>query len=471
MCMGCDANLPDGQGERGKESGRKGESGREKEEENLEKLKTKVAKKIATLPFALTGGQKRSLEAILADMRSGAHMNRLLQGDVGSGKTVVASLAMYAAYTAGFQSALMVPTEILAEQHFESLRQLFPDLSIAILTSGMKAAAKKTALAALADGSIDMVVGTHALIQDAVAYHRLGLVITDEQHRFGVNQRRIFREKGNNPDVLMMTATPIPRTLAITAFGEMDVSIIDELPAGRKPIITRWVKHEQLPTVLDWMKKELAKGAQAYVVSPLIEESEALDLKNAVALHDELSQYFAGTATVALMHGRMKNEEKDAIMQDFKQQKSQILVSTTVIEVGVNVPNATIMLIMDADRFGLSQLHQLRGRVGRGDKQSYAILVANPKTDTGKERMTIMTETTDGFVLAEADLKMRGSGEIFGTRQSGIPEFQVADIVEDYPILEEARRVASQIVAEDNWQKDARWQVISDHLKDKDTFD
>ena len=269
----------------------------------------------------------------------------------------------------------------------------------------------------------------------------------------------------------MMTATPIPRTLAITAFGEMDVSIIDELPAGRKPIITRWVKHEQLPTVLNWMKKELAKGAQAYVVSPLIEESEALDLKNAVALHDELSQYFAGTATVALMHGRMKNEEKDAIMQDFKQQKSQILVSTTVIEVGVNVPNATIMLIMDADRFGLSQLHQLRGRVGRGDKQSYAILVANPKTDTGKERMTIMTETTDGFVLAEADLKMRGSGEIFGTRQSGIPEFQVADIVEDYPILEEARRVASQIVAEDNWQKDARWQVISDHLKDKDTFD
>lgn len=431
----------------------------------------KVAEKIATLPFALTGGQKRSLEAILADMRSGAHMNRLLQGDVGSGKTVVASLAMYAAYTAGFQSALMVPTEILAEQHFESLRQLFPDLSIAILTSGMKAAAKKTALAALADGSIDMVVGTHALIQDAVTYHRLGLVITDEQHRFGVNQRRIFREKGNNPDVLMMTATPIPRTLAITAFGEMDVSIIDELPAGRKPIITRWVKHEQLPTVLDWMKKELAKGAQAYVVSPLIEESEALDLKNAVALHDELSQYFAGTATVALMHGRMKNEEKDAIMQDFKQQKSQILVSTTVIEVGVNVPNATIMLIMDADRFGLSQLHQLRGRVGRGDKQSYAILVANPKTDTGKERMTIMTETTDGFVLAEADLKMRGSGEIFGTRQSGIPEFQVADIVEDYPILEEARRVASQIVAEDNWQKDARWQVISDHLKDKDTFD
>lgn len=316
-----------------------------------------------------------------------------------------------------------------------------------------------------------MIVGTHALIQDAVSYHRLGLVITDEQHRFGVNQRRIFREKGENPDVLMMTATPIPRTLAITAFGEMDVSIIDELPAGRKPIITRWVKHEQLDIVLDWVKTELQKGAQAYVISPLIEESESLDLKNAIALHEDLSEYFAGCANVALMHGRMKNEEKEAIMQDFKAQKSQVLVSTTVIEVGVNVPNATIMIIMDADRFGLSQLHQLRGRVGRGDKQSYAILVANPKTETGKKRMKIMTETTDGFVLAEADLKMRGSGEIFGTRQSGIPEFQVADIVEDYNILEEARRVASQIVSNPNWSQEPQWQIITQNLKDKGNFD
>ena len=431
----------------------------------------KVADKIAALPFTLTGGQRRSLDDILVDMRSGGHMNRLLQGDVGSGKTVVASLAMYAAYTAGFQSALMVPTEILAEQHFESLTQLFPNLSIAILTSGMKTAAKQAALLAIADGSVDMIVGTHALIQDAVTYHRLGLAITDEQHRFGVNQRRVFREKGENPDVLMMTATPIPRTLAITAFGEMDVSIIDELPAGRKPIITRWVKHEQLEVVLDWVKKELQKGAQAYVISPLIEESESLDLKNAVALHEELSAYFANSATVALMHGRMKNDEKEAIMQDFKSQKSQVLVSTTVIEVGVNVPNATIMIIMDADRFGLSQLHQLRGRVGRGDKQSYAILVANPKTQTGKKRMKIMTETTDGFALAEADLKMRGSGEIFGTRQSGIPEFQVADIVEDYNILEEARRVASQIVSNPNWRQEPQWQIITQNLKDKGNFD
>ena len=398
-------------------------------------------------------------------------MNRLLQGDVGSGKTVVAGLAMYAAHTASYQSALMVPTEILAEQHFDSLTQLFPELNLALLTGGMKAAERRETLAAIAAGQVDMVVGTHALIQEGVVYHRLGLVIIDEQHRFGVDQRRILREKGNNPDVLMMTATPIPRTLAITSFGDMDVSIIDQMPAGRKPIITRWVKHEQLEVVLDWMKKELAKGVQVYFISPLIEESEALDLKNAIALEEELKAYFANQAQVALLHGRMKNDEKEAIMQDFKVGKTDILVSTTVIEVGVNVPNATIMVIMDADRFGLSQLHQLRGRVGRGHKQSYAVLVANPKTESGKQRMKIMMETTDGFVLAEEDLKMRGSGEIFGTRQSGIPEFQVADIVEDYPILEEARKVASQIVTNPNWRKDANWRLIAQHLELRDYLD
>lgn len=433
--------------------------------------KDKLAMKIAALPFPLTDAQKRSLEEILTDMASGAHMNRLLQGDVGSGKTVVAGLAMYAAYTAGMQSALMVPTEILAEQHYDSLCALFPDLSIALLTSGMKAAVKRSALAAIADGSVDMIVGTHALIQEGVDYHKLGLVITDEQHRFGVKQRRLFREKGENPDVLMMTATPIPRTLAITAFGEMDVSVIDEMPKGRKPIKTRWVKHEQLDQVLSWVKDQIKNGAQIYVVSPLIEESESLDLKNASALEKELKDYFADSAAVALMHGRMKNDEKEAIMQAFKKGAVDILVSTTVIEVGVNVPNATIMIIMDADRFGLSQLHQLRGRVGRGDKQSYAILVANPKTDAGRDRMRIMTETTDGFLLAEEDLKMRGSGEIFGTRQSGIPEFQVADIVEDYPILEEARKVAAQIVAAKDWQKDQRWSLLVQNLKKKEILD
>lgn len=433
--------------------------------------KAKVIEKIADLPFPLTDAQARSLDEILSDMVSGAHMNRLLQGDVGSGKTVIASLAMYATYTAGMQSALMVPTEILAEQHFDSLIKLFPELNIALLTSGMKAVVKKSALSGIADGSVDMIVGTHSLIQEGVAYHNLGLVITDEQHRFGVNQRRLFREKGDNPDVLMMTATPIPRTLAITSFGEMDVSIIDQMPAGRKPIITRWVKHEQLDTVLDWLKGELLKEAQAYVISPLVEESESLDLKNAVALHGELSSYFNGVAKVDLMHGRMKSEEKDAIMQAFKARESQILVSTTVIEVGVNVPNATVIIIMDADRFGLSQLHQLRGRVGRGDKQSYCILVANPKNDMGKKRMIAMVDTTDGFVLAEEDLKMRGSGEIFGTRQSGIPEFKTVDLVADYPILEEARKVASQIVSTPDWEKDPDWQIIAEQLTKQAEFD
>ena len=430
-----------------------------------------LQEKKSQLPFPLTGAQERTLAEILSDLKSPAHMNRLLQGDVGSGKTVVAGLAMYAVHTAGYQSALMVPTEILAEQHFESLSQLFPDLKLALLTGSMKAAERKETLSAIELGQVDMVIGTHALIQDGVQYHRLGLVIVDEQHRFGVAQRRILREKGDNPDVLMMTATPIPRTLAITAFGDMDVSIIDQMPAGRKPIITRWVKHEQLEVVLDWIKKELVKGAQVYFISPLIEESEALDLKNAIDLEEELQAYFGGDARVSLLHGKMKSDEKEAIMQAFKNKEVDILVSTTVIEVGVNVPNATIMVIMDADRFGLSQLHQLRGRVGRGDKQSYAILVANPKTESGKKRMKIMTETTDGFVLAEEDLKMRGSGEIFGTRQSGIPEFQVADIVEDYPILEEARKVASQIVQNKDWRRDPNWHLVALHLDKQDYLD
>ncbi len=431
----------------------------------------KVNRQIEELPFELTAAQANALSEILADMQSPSHMNRLLQGDVGSGKTVVAGLAMFAAVSAGMQAAIMVPTEILAEQHYQSFRQLFPDLSITLLTGGMKVAERRTVLEAISNGQVDMIVGTHALIQESVSYHQLGLVVTDEQHRFGVKQRRLFREKGANPDVLMMTATPIPRTLAITAFGDMDVSIINQLPAGRKPIITRWVKHQQLPTVLEWLEKELRSGAQVYFISPLIEESEALDLKNAIDLQAELQAHFGSQVTVDLLHGKMKNDEKDAIMQAFKDKKSDILVSTTVIEVGVNVPNATVMVIMDADRFGLSQLHQLRGRVGRGHKQSYAILVANPKTESGKERMKIMTETTDGFILAEADLKMRGSGEIFGTRQSGLPEFQVANIVEDYPILEEARRVASQIVSEENWQENPNWSVLLNHLQDREELD
>ena len=425
----------------------------------------------ASLPFALTEAQEKSLSEILADMRSPYHMNRLLQGDVGSGKTVVAGLAMYAAVTAGKQAALMVPTEILAEQHLQSLTSLFSNLRILLLTGSLKAAERRERLDLIKSGQVDLVVGTHALIQEGVHFHDLGLVIIDEQHRFGVAQRRILREKGQNPDVLMMTATPIPRTLAITAFGDMDVSIIDQMPAGRKEIITRWVKHQQLNLVLDWLVKEIQKGSQAYVISPLIEESEALDLKNAIALEEELIAYFGDRVRIALLHGKMKGEEKDAIMQAFKQGEIDLLVSTTVIEVGVNVPNATVMIIMDADRFGLSQLHQLRGRVGRGDKQSYAVLVANPKTESGKRRMKIMTETTNGFVLAEEDLKLRGSGEIFGTRQSGIPEFQVANLIEDYPILEEARKVAVQVVTTPNWREHPDWHCLSLHLEQKEHLD
>lgn len=425
----------------------------------------------AKLPFTLTEAQERSLNEILADMRSPYHMNRLLQGDVGSGKTVVAGLAMYAAVTAGKQAALMVPTEILAEQHLQSLTSLFPSLRILLLTGSLKAAERRERLEFVQTGQVDLIVGTHALIQEGVRFHDLGLVIIDEQHRFGVAQRRILREKGQNPDVLMMTATPIPRTLAITAFGDMDVSIIDQMPAGRKEIITRWVKHQQLNLVLDWLVKEIQKGSQAYVISPLIEESEALDLKNAIALEEELIAYFGDRARIALLHGKMKGEEKEAIMQAFKQGEIDLLVSTTVIEVGVNVPNANVMIIMDADRFGLSQLHQLRGRVGRGDKQSYAVLVANPKTESGKRRMKIMTETTNGFVLAEEDLKLRGSGEIFGTRQSGIPEFQVANLIEDYPILEEARKVAVQVVTTPNWRDHPDWHCLSLYLEQKEHLD
>lgn len=431
-----------------------------------------LAAKISRLPFALTGAQSQSLREILDDMASPYHMNRLLQGDVGSGKTVVASLAMSVAVQAGFQAALMVPTEILANQHYESLQELFPELSVGLLTGGMKTAERRLLLAGLEDGSIQMVTGTHALIQDAVNYQSLGLVITDEQHRFGVKQRRVFREKGQNPDVLMMTATPIPRTLAITAFGDMDVSIINELPAGRKPITTRWVKHEQLsPSILPWVADEVLKGAQVYFISPLIEESEMMDLKNATDLFEELTAFFGDKARVALLHGRLKNTEKDQIMLDFKAKKYDVLVSTTVIEVGVNVPNATIMVIMDADRFGLSQLHQLRGRVGRGEKKSYTILVANPKSDGGKRRMQIMTETQNGFVLAEEDLKMRGSGEIFGTRQSGLPEFSVADIVNDYPILEVAREEAVAIFQDPQWSEKPENQLLVASLTEDDVFD
>lgn len=429
------------------------------------------------LPFELTNAQKRVTNEICHDLKSPQHMQRLLQGDVGSGKTVVAAIALYATMTAGFQGALMVPTEILAQQHLESLNQLFDPLEVrtALLTGSTKTKERRAILAALAAGEIDIVVGTHALIQEGVDFAHLGLVITDEQHRFGVNQRKVLREKGYAPDVLFMTATPIPRTLAITAYGEMDVSIIDEMPAGRIPVETRWVRPPQFDAILEWAQRELSAGHQMYVICPLIEESEMLDVKNATEIYEQLQSYYAPTYQVGMLHGKMKNDEKDAIMAAFKENETQILVSTTVIEVGVNVPNATVMLIIDADRFGLAQLHQLRGRVGRGADASHCILIANPKNETGVARMTIMTETTNGFIVSEKDLALRGPGEVFGNRQSGLPEFAAADLVADAHILEVAQVEATALWQKKNWQVLPEYQPLAAYLAaqkaDKQFFD
>ena len=405
---------------------------------------------ITTLPYELTGAQKRVVNEICKDLKSLHRMNRLLQGDVGSGKTVVAAIGLYAAVTAGFQGALMAPTEILAEQHAENLYAWFEPIGvrIALLSGSTKAKARRETLARLADGEIDILIGTHALIQPDVEFKNLGFVITDEQHRFGVEQRRILRDKGENPDVLFMTATPIPRTLAITAFGEMDVSIIDELPAGRKQIETHWMKHEQIGAVLTKMEAELKAGRQAYVICPLIEESDKLDVQNAVDVYEQLTTYFHSRFKIGLMHGRLHPDEKDAVMRAFSEGELHVLVSTTVVEVGVNVPNATFMAIYDAERFGLAQLHQLRGRVGRGEHQSYCVLLADPKTDEGKERMISMTETNDGFRLAEKDLELRGPGDFFGKKQSGLPEFKMADLVHDYRALDVARQDATRLIEE-----------------------
>lgn len=423
---------------------------------------------IHSLPFSLTNAQKRVINEILSDMKSPYRMNRLLQGDVGSGKTAVAAISLYASITAGFQGALMVPTEILAEQHAESLKNMLEPFQIRceLLTSSVKGKRRRELLQQLKDGEIDVLIGTHALIQDEVVFSNLGLVITDEQHRFGVEQRRVLREKGENPDVLFMTATPIPRTLAITVFGEMDVSIIDEMPAGRKSIETYWAKENMLERVLGFVEKELAAGHQAYVICPLIEESEKLDVQNAIDVHSSLTHYFQGRYHVGLMHGRLSAEEKDNVMKAFSINELQVLVSTTVVEVGVNVPNATIMVIYDAERFGLAQLHQLRGRVGRGSEQSYCILLADPKTEVGKERMKIMTDTNDGFVLSEKDLELRGPGDFFGRKQSGLPEFKVADMVHDYRALETARMDAATLVQTEEFWQSSEFVMLRKYLKD-----
>lgn len=416
-----------------------------------------VKKLIETLPYELTNAQKRVVNEICRDLREPHRMNRLLQGDVGSGKTIVAAICLYAVITAGYQGALMAPTEILAEQHASSLDEWLAPIGvrIALLTGSTKAKARRAVLENLESGTIDLLIGTHALIQPDVAFKKLGLVITDEQHRFGVEQRRVLKDKGENPDVLFMTATPIPRTLAITAFGEMDVSIIDEMPAGRKKIETHWMKPDQLHKLIARLKNELAAGRQAYIICPLIEESEKLDVQNAVDVYNMMAEELGGNSTVGLMHGRLHSDEKEQVMRDFSEGNIQVLVSTTVVEVGVNVPNATFMIIFDAERFGLAQLHQLRGRVGRGEHQSYCILLADPKSEEGKERMTSMTETNDGFILAEKDLELRGPGDFFGKKQSGLPEFKVADLVHDYRALNTAKIDAERLLeSKEFWNSD-----------------
>lgn len=434
----------------------------------------KVRQFVKQLPFPLTNAQKRVVKEILDDLQSPIAMNRLLQGDVGSGKTVVAAIVLFATVSAGFQGALMVPTEILAEQHFHSLKNMLESqgIRIALLSGSTSQKQRRLLLGELQMGFLDIIIGTHALIQEDVHFHKLGLVITDEQHRFGVNQRRILREKGQNPDVLFMTATPIPRTLAITAFGDMDISTIDELPAGRKPIETYWTIPSMWNNVLQLIEKELSKGRQAYVICPLIEESEKLDLQNAVDLHVQLVRTF-NNRQVGLMHGRLTSKEKEEVMLKFVHGDLDLLVSTTVVEVGVNVPNATIMVIYDAERFGLAQLHQLRGRVGRGGEQSYCILVAEPKSESGKERMRVMTETNDGFELSRKDLELRGPGDFFGTKQSGMPDFKLADITtaRDFKILEIAREDAVMIVENEDFWSSTQFNPLRRYLQKQELLE
>jgi len=423
---------------------------------------------IASLPFELTDAQKRVVNEICVDLKRPTHMNRLLQGDVGSGKTIVAALAVYATITAGYQTALMAPTEILAEQHAENLQKTFKDfpVNIVLLTGSTKVAVRKQILPRIKNGEVNLIIGTHALIQDEVQYHKLGLVIIDEQHRFGVHQRQILREKGERPNVLAMTATPIPRTLQITSYGEMDISVIDELPAGRKKIKTTWLRSNETDKALRFVRDQLTLGRQIYVVTPLIEESEVMDMRNAQAIYDRLRTDFEPAYKVGLLHGRMKSNEKEDVMRAFKANEFQVLVATTVIEVGVDVPNATVMMIYDADHFGLAQLHQLRGRVGRSSLASYCLLIADPKNQQAIERMEVMTKTNDGFVLSQRDLELRGSGDILGNKQSGLPEFNVGDPVADLKMLSIAQEEANEITDDENWEREPDNQVLGNYLNE-----
>jgi len=418
----------------------------------FEKVGELTRRLISDLPYQLTGAQKKVLREIRADMKSPKSMNRLLQGDVGAGKTIVALITMLIAVENGYQAALMAPTEILAEQHYLTLHGMLESLgvSVVLLVGGQPRTERESALQRIAEGSARIVVGTHALIQEGVAFQQLGLVIIDEQHRFGVLQRAELRDKGLNPDVLVMTATPIPRTLSMTVYGDLDVSVLDEMPAHRKPIQTFWREEKSRSKIYHYVRKKVSEGAQAYIVFPLVEETEKSDLKAASESYERMRENFFRDFRLGLLHGRMKSDEKEAVMASFKSGEIQILVATTVIEVGVDVANATLMVIEHAERFGLTQLHQLRGRVGRGEKQSYCILIAYGQISAeAKTRLQTLARTNDGFRIAEVDLQLRGPGEFFGTRQHGLPELRIADPNTDLQLLMDARQEAFQLVEED----------------------
>ncbi|NLM03946.1 MAG: ATP-dependent DNA helicase RecG [Clostridiales bacterium] len=424
---------------------------------------------IDSLPFKLTAAQIKVLQEIMQDMEKATPMNRLVQGDVGSGKTIIAIIALYKAVINGCQGALMAPTEILAEQHYISLTKILRPMGIKIglLTGSLSKKEKEEISQGIKDGKVQIVVGTHALIQETVHFASLGLVVTDEQHRFGVRQRAILADKGNNPHVLVMTATPIPRTLALILYGDLDISIIDELPPGRKSIKTYGLTLDKRNQAYDFAKKELEQGRQVYIVCPLVEESENLDVSAAIDIRDELATTYFSDYEVGLLHGKMNPKEKESIMKKFLKNEIHVLVSTTVIEVGVNVPNATIMIIENAERFGLAQLHQLRGRVGRGHSQSFCILLHNNKSETAKERIKIMEETTDGFVISEKDLQIRGPGEFFGIRQHGLPDFKIANVFRHMKILKRAQNQVEILLKEDPNLSLEKYPLLKSKIQEK----
>ncbi len=429
----------------------------------------KISDVINTLPFKLTNAQRRVLEEIEQDMESDKTMNRLLQGDVGSGKTVVAMCAAYKAVKSGYQAAIMAPTAILATQHLENFRNILENLGIRceLLISGITKKKKEDILQRLENGEIDILIGTHAIIEENVVFKNLGLVVTDEQHRFGVKQRTKIAEKGENPDVLVMTATPIPRTLALILYGDLDISIIDELPPNRKKIETIAVGKQMTDRINNFIKQQVKEGRQAYIVCPLVEENEEMDLKSVEKLYQTYSTEVFSEYKVEYIHGKMKPKEKDEIMEKFKNKEIDILISTTVIEVGVDVPNANIMVIENAERFGLAQLHQLRGRVGRGEYQSYCILKCEGKSENTRKRMKVMVETNDGFIISEKDLELRGSGDFFGTMQHGLPEFKIANLFEDIEMLKMVQSVAIKILEADPKLEQEKNRPLKNLIRDK----